>query len=207
MPFLGVLEFVDVLGDAGIFLPPGLHFNEEGDDVRCFESCCGGGEVLQHVLQQHLVVEGGGTLEREQPGVFHHGGEEDVAEALGGADEALSVGGGRPFSLGFHAHGVGGVRSDGWVVGGHGKEERIEGVAVDGHVVGGIIDEAGETVGATRNVNGLEKVGERFAETLDFIVRRLSDDGGIGGHELTEEVLDIVGVDMMRKGREKIYKN
>ena len=158
--------------------------------------------MLQHVLQQHLVVEGGGTLDREQPGVFRHSGEEDAAKALGGADEALPVGGGRPFLLRFHAHSVSGVRSDGWVVGGHGKEERIEGVAVDGHVVGGIIDEAGETVGATRDVDGLEKVGEHFAETLDIIVQRLANDEGIGGRELTKEVLDIVrcGHDVQRKG-------
>ena len=29
--FLGVLESVDVLGDAGILLPPRLHVDEEGD--------------------------------------------------------------------------------------------------------------------------------------------------------------------------------
>ena len=197
-----VLEFVDVLGDARIFFPPGLHVNEDGDDVRSFETCGGSCEMVQHVLQRHLVVEGGGTLEGKEPGVFDDGGEEDAAEALGGADETLSCGGGCPFVLRFYAQGVGGVGSNGGVVGGHGEEERVEGVAVVGLIFGGVVDETGEAVRASWEVDGLEEVGERFAETLDIIVGRLTDDGGVGGREVTKEVLDIIrcGHDAQRKG-------
>eukprot|EP00804_Cyclotella_cryptica_P017762 CCRYP_001184-RA/>CCRYP_001184-RA protein AED:0.60 eAED:0.60 QI:0/0/0.5/0.5/1/1/2/191/159 len=155
-----------MLGDVGIIFPPGLHVDEEGDDVRCFKTCDRGCEVLQHVLQQHLVVEDGGALEGEQPGVLHHGGEKDAAKALGAADEALSGRGGRPIFLGHHVHGISGIGRDGGVVCGRGEEERVEGVAVGGHVIGGIIDEAKEAVGASRGVDGLEEVGQaRNSET------------------------------------------
>ena len=75
-------------------------------------------------------------------------------------------------------------------------------MAIDGHIVGGIIDEAGEAVSASWDVDGLEKVGEHFAEMLDVVIRRLADDGGIVDHELTKEVLDIIqcGHDVQRKG-------
>jgi hypothetical protein len=70
--------------------------------------------------------------------------------------------------------------------------ELVEGMAVDGLVVGGVVDEAGETVGASGDVNRLEEVGEHFAKTLDIIVGRLAEDGGEGGSDLTEEVFHVV---------------
>jgi hypothetical protein len=57
-------------------------------------------------------------------------------------------------------------------------------VTVVGLVVGGIVDEAGETVGASGDVDGLQEVGERFAKTLDIIVGRLAEDGGEGGGDV-----------------------
>ena len=112
--------------------------------------------------------------------------------AFGSTDEALALGLGRPFAFCFDTNSVGGVGGDGRVVRGHWKEERVEGMAVGGHIVCYVVDEAGETVGASRNVDGLQEVGERFAKMLDVIVGRLAEDGWKGGSELTEEVFHIV---------------
>jgi hypothetical protein len=76
---------------------------------------------VEHVLKRHLIVEGGGTLEGQEPRVFHHGGEEDAAETFGGADETLAIGPCRPFTFGLYSNGVGGVGGDGWVVRSHGE--------------------------------------------------------------------------------------
>jgi hypothetical protein len=65
-------------------------------------------------------------------------------------------------------------------------------MGVGGLVVGIVIDEAREAVGASRDVDGLEEVGERFAESLDIIVRWLAEDDRVGADQLTKEVLPVV---------------
>jgi hypothetical protein len=49
-------------------------------------------------------------------------------------------------------------------------------MVVGGLVVGIIVDEAREAVGASCDVDGLEEVGERFAESLDIIVCWLAEE-------------------------------
>jgi len=64
--------------------------------------------------------------------------------------------------------------------------------AIGGLVVGVIVDEAREAVGASCDVDGLEEVGERFVESLDIIVGWLAKDGRVGVGQLTKEVLHVV---------------
>ena len=47
-------------------------------------------------------------------------------------------------------------------------------MALDGLVFDIVIDEAGEAVRASRDIDGLEEVGECFAEMLDIITGWLS---------------------------------
>jgi hypothetical protein len=65
-------------------------------------------------------------------------------------------------------------------------------MAVGGLLVGIIVNEAREAVSASSNVDGLEEVLERFAKSLDIIVRWLAKDGGVGASQLNKEVLHVV---------------
>jgi hypothetical protein len=65
-------------------------------------------------------------------------------------------------------------------------------MAIGGLVVGIIVDEAREAVSASCDVDGLEEVGERFAELLDIIIGWLAEGDRVGAGQLTEEVLHVV---------------
>jgi hypothetical protein len=104
----------------------------------------------------------------------------------------LSVAQMRRWQLAFHTNSVRGIGGNGRIVWRHGKEERVKGMAVGGLLVGIIVNEAREAVSASSNVDGLEEVLERFAKSLDIIVRWLAKDGGVGASQLNKEVLHVV---------------
>ena len=64
-------------------------------------------------------------------------------------------------------------------------------MALDGLEFNIVIDEAGEAVGASQDVDGLEKVGEHFVETFEIIVGWLFKDDRKGDGQLTKEDINI----------------
>ena len=184
---LGLLESVDVLGDSRVILPPALHVDGKSDDVGSFEAGHVGGEVVQHVAEGDLIVEGRGTLQRKKPCFLDDAEEEETAVAFDGSDETLELLLGGPIAFGTSSNGVGGVGGDGWIVRDEGDDHGIE----DGAMVQGVdsvrVDETGEAAGAARDVDRLEQIREGLAERFHVVVGRLADDGGVGASEIAEE--------------------
>ena len=55
---LGILETIDVLGDAWVVGPPAEGGREEGDDVGGFEAADAALDESEKVSEGHLVVKG-----------------------------------------------------------------------------------------------------------------------------------------------------
>ena len=137
---LGLFELVDVLGDSWIILPSTQHVDNESDDVRSVEAGHVGGKMIQHVSEGHVIVEGGCTLEREQPCVLDNAEEEETAVTFDGSDEALELSTSRPIAFGAGSRGVGGVSGNGLIVRSKRDEHGVKGDPVKGDVVGVSVD-------------------------------------------------------------------
>ena len=55
---MGILETIDVLGDAWVVGPPAEGGGKEGDDVGGFEAAAAALEASKKVSEGHLVVKG-----------------------------------------------------------------------------------------------------------------------------------------------------
>jgi hypothetical protein len=96
--------------------------------------------MIQHVLEGHVIVEGGCTLEREQPCVLDDAEEEETAIAFDGSDEVLELSTSRPIAFGTGSRGISGVSSDGRIVGSERGKHGVEGAPVKGNVVSVSVD-------------------------------------------------------------------
>ena len=148
--------------------------------------------MVEELSQRHLIVEGGRALEGEDPGFLDHPDDEVAPVALGGPDDALELELGRPFALGFDTDGLRCVDVDGRIVRGQGSVEGVEGVAVGGEVVRGVVDEPRKIADPSRDIDGLEGVREVLAEVFDVIVGWLADDGRERCCEIGEQRFDVV---------------
>ena len=149
----------------------------EANDFGGLDTAAAVREMLEHLLERHVVVVGGGVPQREQPLLLHDCLEEEAALALDGTDEVLEGNLGNPFALSFDTGDCSGVGLDRWFVGGKCNLEAVERVAVPGVVGAGIIEEAREAIFSARDIDGLEEVGQKLADALYFIVSWGAHDG------------------------------
>ena len=109
---MGVLEAVDVLGDAQVIAPPANHGGHEGDDVGGLEAATAVIEAVEEVAEGNLVIEERFLLEGEDPRLLDDGFEECAPGAINGFDEPLELDIGGPEAFGLGADGVGRVASN-----------------------------------------------------------------------------------------------
>ena len=106
---MGVLETIDILGDARVVGPSTERGGEDGDDVGGLEAAAAALEVGKTFAEGHIVIEGGLLLEREDPGVFDDGDNERAPGALGRLDQTLQLDFGHPETFSLGSDGVIGV--------------------------------------------------------------------------------------------------
>ena len=165
----------------------------EIDNVGGLESTTAGDEMVEVGAYLHFVEEGGGVLEGQEPRVFDDGGEEDADLAFDRVDEALALELGGPRMLRSDADGIGSIGCDGGIVGDEGIFEVVEVLAELTTVSRGLVDEAGEAVVASSNVDWLEEIREELVNAFHVVVSRCAGDGREIGGCVGDERLGILG--------------
>ena len=191
---LGVLEAVDVLGDARVVGPPDDHSGQEKDNFSGLEAAKAVLEAVREVAEGDLVVEGRFLLKGEDPRLLDNSLEECAPGAFDGLDEPLELDIGGPEAFGLGADGVGRVAGDAVVMGLEGGFHVVERPPrVLGLVVVVVEEDIGEVELAAWDVDRLEGVDKGFAEALDLVVVGRTDDGGEGRLGLREEIFCALG--------------
>ena len=176
----------------------------EASNVGGFKSAAAVCKVLNNMEERHLVVIGGGVIQRGQPHVLQYGLEEEAGLLLDSADEALEVHLGGPFAFGFDAGGRISVGLDCRVVGSKRNFKAVESMAVRSAIGVKIVEEVGEADFASRYIDGMEEVGWTLVDALDVVVGQRACDGGEIGRGVGEEVLGLLSgpydVGQVKKG-------